>query len=462
MELADYLRIVRRHWRAILVCVVVCLLIAAAYDLTQPKVYSADAAGFVATSKSSSAAEDSINDTLAKSRATSYVDVAKSRGTAEAAKRIAKSDASTSQLIGQIEVSQPPDTVLIRVVAQGATPQEASDLANAWIAGLAEEVAKIEGGEDGLRVVPQESATLPTSPTSPNPRRDLPLALVLGLLLGLGVAVIRSQLDRRIRTPEDIKPFGLSVMATIPQSKALGRKPDDRIPALAGGMTRSSDPAASEALRKLRTNLRYMDVDNPPKVVVISSPREGDGKSTVAVNLAYAMAASGHPTTLVDADLRRPVIADGVGVTEGAGLTDVLVGEASLDDVLQPAPGEGNLQVLAAGNIPPNPSEVLGSQAMVRLLAELASRGRVIVDAPPLLPVTDGAILTALSDGAILVVTAGKTLDAHVERTLEHLEEVNGRVLGVVLNQASRKETSAYYGGGSSYYVRRASAPSAD
>lgn len=212
---------------------------------------------------------------------------------------------------------------------------------------------------------------------------------------------------------------------------------------------------ASEALRKQRTNLRYMDVDNPPQVVVISSPREGDGKSTVAVNLAYAMAASGSPTTLIDADLRRPVLADGIGLTEGAGLTDVLVGEADLDDVLQEAPGEPNLQVLAAGNIPPNPSEVLGSQAMDRLLGQLAGRGRVIVDAPPILPVTDGAILTAMSDGVILVVSAGGTLDTHVSLTLEQLAEVKGRVLGVVLNHAQGKETSAYYGGASSYYMKQ-------
>lgn len=458
MELTDYLRIVRQHWRTIVAAVVACLLVATVYDLTQPKVYTADAAGFVATAKSSSAAEDSINDTLAKSRATSYVDVAQSRGTAEAARRIAKSPESASALIGRVEVTQPPETVLIRVTADGASPEEATDLANAWIAGLAEQVEEIEGGKEGLRVVPQESAVLPTSPSSPQPVRDLALALVLGLLLGLAFSMLRSQLDRRIRTPEDIKAFGLSVMATVPQSKALRRTEGDRIPALAGRVTRSGDPAASEALRKLRTNLRYMDVDNPPQVVVISSPREGDGKSTVSVNLAYAMAASGHPTTVIDADLRRPVLADGLGVTEGAGLTDVLVGDASLDDVLQPAPGEGNLQVLAAGNIPPNPSEVLGSQAMDRLLGELASRGRVIIDAPPLLPVTDAAILTRLSDGAILVVSAGRTLDTHVERALEHLEEVNGRILGVVLNQASRKETSAYYGGRTSYYLRRADA----
>lgn len=455
MELSDYLRILRRHWRVVAITVVVCVLIAAAYDFTRPKVYSASATGFVSTGKSSGAAEASISDTLAKSRATSYVDVAKSRGTAAAAKKIMGSSESESALIARVEVVQPPDTVLIRVNARGSSPRAATDLANAWIEGLAQEVKKIEGGDNGLQVVPQESAVLPSAPSSPSPQRDLPLALVLGLLLGFGIAVVMAQFDRRVRTPDDIKAFGLSTMATVPASKALARKKGDRIPALAGAVTRAGDPAASEALRKLRTNLRYMDVDNPPRIVVVSSPNEGDGKSTIAVNLAYAMAASGQPTTLVDADLRRPVLAEGVGLTEGAGLTDVLVGEASLAEVLQETPGEPNLQVLAAGNIPPNPSEILGTKAMIRLLNELSRSGLVIIDAPPLLPVTDGAVLSANSDGLILVVTSGRTLDTHIARALESVHEVNGRVLGVVLNRVNRKEASSYYGGGTSYYLKR-------
>ncbi|NYF97402.1 polysaccharide biosynthesis tyrosine autokinase [Janibacter cremeus] len=451
MELGDYLRILRWHWRAVVISVVVSVLAVGVYDLTRPKVYSASASGFVTTGSATSPAEASINDSLAKSRVASYVDVATSRGTAEAAKEASGSSATVPSLIGRVQVTQPPETVLIRVTADGPTPQEATDLANAWITALAGEVEEIEG-KGGLKVMPQDSAVLPSSPTSPNPQRDLPLALIVGLLIGFGIAVVRNQLDRRIRTPDDLKGFGLSAMATVPASKALARSSGGLIPALAGGTTRVGDPSASEALRKLRTNLRYMDVDDPPKVVVVSSPNEGDGKSTIAVNLAYAMAASGEPTTIVDADLRRPVISSGIGVVEGAGLTDVLIGEATLADVLQEAPGEPNLQVLAAGNIPPNPSEILGSRAMERVLAELSQYGPVIIDAPPLLPVTDGAVLSTHADGVILVVTAGKTLDTHVERVTESLTEVNGRILGVVVNQVSRRESSAYYGGATNYY----------
>ena len=236
MELSDYLRILRLHWRAVVIATVVSVLAMGVYDLTRPKVYSASASGFVTTGSSTGPAEASINDSLAKSRVASYVDVAKSRGTAEAAKKISGSGATVPQLIGRVEVTQPPETVLIRVTASGPTPQEATDLANAWVGALANEVKGIEG-KGGLKVMAQDSAVLPTAPTSPNPTRDLPLALALGLLAGFAIAVVRAQLDRRIRTPDDLKHFGLSAIATIPESKALGRAAGERIPALAGGGT---------------------------------------------------------------------------------------------------------------------------------------------------------------------------------------------------------------------------------
>ncbi len=359
MELTDYLRIVRRHWRTILACVLVAVLLASVYTLMRPKVYQAQAAGFVASQGGNSAAESSINDSLAKSRTPSYIVVAKSRGTAEAAAKIIGTDESASALIGRVSVVQPPDTVLIQVTAEGATPESATELANAWIQALAKEVEGIEGtGKGAMRVVPQESAEMPSAPVQPNPRRDVPLALIVGLLIGLGIAVLQAQLDRRIRTPEDVRALDLTVLSSIPGTKALDRS-GGRIPLLTAARGAALDPAASEAIRRLRTNLRYMNVDDPPRVIVVTSPNEGDGKSTVASNLAATMATSGQSTVLIDADLRRPVIAAGFGVAEGAGLTDVLTGEADVDDVMQESGQIDGLYVVGAGNLPPNPSELL-------------------------------------------------------------------------------------------------------
>ena len=464
MELTDYLRTVRRYWRTILACVLTAVLLALVYTLMRPKVYQAQAAGFVASQGGGSAAESSINDSLAKSRTPSYIVVAKSRGTAEAAAKIIGTDESASALIGRVSVVQPPDTVLIQVTAEGATPESATELANAWIQALAKEVERIEGtGKGAMRVVPQESAELPSAPVQPNPRRDVPLALIVGLLIGLGIAVVRAQLDRRIRTVEDVRALDLTVLSSIPGTKALDRS-RGRIPLLTAARGAALDPAASEAIRRLRTNLRYMNVDDPPRVIVVTSPNEGDGKSTVASNLAATMATSGQSTVLIDADLRRPVIAAGFGVAEGAGLTDVLTGEVDVDDVMQESGQIDGLYVIGAGNLPPNPSELLGSRAMRALVTGLAADHLLIIDAPPVLPVTDAVVLSTIADGVILVVSAGKTLDTHVLGAAEQLEEVNARLLGVVLNRLAKRETSAYYGGPTKYHEARqasdAAAPS--
>ena len=189
-----------------------------------------------------------------------------------------------------------------------------------------------------------------------------------------------------------------------------------------------------------------MHVDNPPRVLVVTSPKQGDGKSTVAANLAAAVATSGNPAILVDADLRRPSVATSLGLVEGAGLTDVLIGRAGIDDVLQTYDAVPNLSVLAAGGIPPNPSELLGSQAMRTLLSSLASRGMVVLDAPPLLPVTDGAVLTAVSDGAFVVVSAGRTLDSDLGKSLDYLDAVGAKALGIILNGMGSKDAyTSYY-----------------
>jgi capsular exopolysaccharide synthesis family protein len=215
------------------------------------------------------------------------------------------------------------------------------------------------------------------------------------------------------------------------------------------GPGRLADPVHSaEAFLKLRTNLQFMDVDKPPRVIVVTSPLPGDGKSTVALNLAAALSMSGQPVMLIDADLRRPVMAESLGLVEGVGLTDVLIGRVQVEEVVQRVAGLPNLAVLAAGPVPPNPSEMLGSKSMRRLLKRLRKDCTVIIDAPPLLPVTDAAVLTAAADGALVVVSSGRTLDTQLRDALGNLSAVSGHTLGVVLNRVPpRSSASGYYGG---------------
>jgi capsular exopolysaccharide synthesis family protein len=455
VELQDYLRVVRAHWLGILVIAAVTIGLAGAYTLTQPKVYAADANGFVTSGAANDAATASVNDSLAKSRAASYVNIATSRAVADLVIDDLKLDTSPSSLIGRISVDQPLDTVLIKISAEADSPAAAQRLADAWIRALSVRVAEIEnpagsGAAGIIGVEPVEAAALPTTPISPRPALNLGGGLVIGLLLGFVYAVIRSRLDRRLRDSEQVeRAFQVPIVGRVPVAPGTDAERAD-ITAAAGGDIKHW--GASEAFRKLRTNVAYMSVDNPPRVIVVTSPRPGDGKSTTASNLAAAIAQSGYAVTLVDGDLRRPTVASTLGLVEGAGLTDVLIGSVTIDDVIQQHASVPTLSVMAAGSVPPNPSELLGSHAMQGLIKSLAERGMVVIDAPPLLPVTDAAVLTRHSDGAIVVISYGSTLDSELEDALTQLRNVNGTVLGLVFNRVPRKDNryGGYYGG---YYT---------
>jgi capsular exopolysaccharide synthesis family protein len=207
----------------------------------------------------------------------------------------------------------------------------------------------------------------------------------------------------------------------------------------------------AEAFRVLRTNMQFIDVDHSDRVFVVSSSVPGEGKTTAVTNLAITMALAGQRVALVECDLRRPRVAERLGLDDGVGTTTVLIGQLSLDEALQQHPDTG-LTVLTAGRRPPNPSELLQSHAMKELIREL--RGRfdvVLLDAPPLLPVTDAALLASQADGLLMVVRHGKTSKDQVRLALQRVEAVDGEVVGVVINMAPASGRSYGYGYGYGY-----------
>lgn len=451
MELSDYVRILRNHWVAVAACAAGVAVLALLWSAIQPKVYAASSSGFVTSGAGGDAGLASLNDSLSKSRAASYVVLAKDRETASLVVDDLGLDTAPESLVGSIEASQTPDTVIIQITAKADSAKGAQTLADAWVRALAKRVEAVEGSSagkgqgsasepeaaGGMRIEVSESAQLPTSPISPKISRNVFLGGILGLLLGLGYAVARSQIDRRIRSTEDVeRAVGISVAGTVPEL--------EENEGLFIEATGTTTPAlAAEAVRRMRTNLSYMDVDNPPRAIVVTSPKQGDGKSTVAANLAGAIAMSGQAAFLVDADLRRPRVAPLLGLDDTVGLTDVLTGQLSLVEALQPHPTIEGLAVLTSGRRPPNPSEILGSQSMRNVLRQLEEVGMVIVDAPPLLPVTDAAIVAHHADGALVTISAGKTLDTDLATAIGHLEAVNARPLGVVMNRVSKRNVGA-------------------
>ncbi|MGO1315995.1 MAG: polysaccharide biosynthesis tyrosine autokinase, partial [Cellulomonadaceae bacterium] len=339
-----------------------------------------------------------------------------------------------------VSANTPLDTSLITITATDEDPQRAADIANATAESLAVQVTELERpavGASPVQVSTVRVATAPDSPSSPNIKLNLALGLLVGLALGVGVAVLREVLDTRIRTASDIaKVTSASVIGTVAYDPDAPKHP----------LIVQSDPHSqrAEALRRLRTNLQFLGVDGRPQLIVVTSSLPNEGKSTTAVNLAIALADAGSRVLLVDADLRHPSVAKFMGIEGGVGLTTVLIGRAGLQDVVQPW-GQSGLQVLPSGQIPPNPSELLGSGAMSELLDVLSQHyDTVILDTAPLLPVTDGAILSRLAGGAVVVVGSGEVHRAQLAEAVGSLEAVGTPVHGLVLNGVPQKHAESY------------------
>ena len=439
MELRDYLRGIRRHAVAIIIMTLLGLGVAYAWTLTQTPVYEASADGIIQARPIEGDLNTFNPDAAARQKVATYLEMAGWEHVAEEAISQLGLEISPTEAVGRITVVNPSDTSILRVTATGASPADAVALAEGWITALATVVDELEGepvpGTAPLTITVAAAAALSGTPIFPDVWTSMIVGGVVGFGFGIAFALFRTVSDRRIRSAEDVESrTGIPVVGTIPIAEGLDG--ERRLFEAVKRDGKGTGFAVSEALRSLRTNLQFMDVDNPPRIIVVTSPLPGDGKSTIACNLALTLAAGGKSVVLVDGDLRRSTVATTMGIPGGAGLTDVLSGRADLADVLQRTPRSPTLFVLTAGSVPPNPSEVLGSGRMHKLLADLAVHATVIVDAPPLLPVTDGAVLTHQADGAIVVVSLGKTTYDLLEKSLDSLQKSSGRALGIVLNKA--------------------------
>lgn len=454
MTLAQYGALIRRGWLVIVAAVTLGLLTGLAVSLLQPVLYSAKSTGYVVAGNSATVGDAFAGSTLAAEKAETYLPLVQSRSVAE---RIAEDLAlpSTEPVIGNLEGST--EGVIFSITAKATTPEEAAALADAAIRATSIEANALEtltvtgeaSGDTIVRIVPVEQALTPTTPVSPSYTRNIALGALLGLLVAFGVLVLRHTLDRRVRHSADAEEIaGASSLGIVPDSPELGR----------GTGFVAGTGAAAEALRQIRTNLRFVSVDEPPKAIVVTSSNEGEGKSTIAANLAAVLADSGEPTILIDADLRRPVQAKRFGLDGAVGLSQILAGSAKLTEAILPT-GRHHLSLLPAGRIPPNPADLVGSSRMKSLIAHLAKTYTVIIDAPPLLPVTDAALLSSAADGALVVVNSGKTKAEQLAVSAHKVEQVESRVLGVVLNKVSKKDlgeaTFGYgYGSYTSKYYR--------
>lgn len=466
MTVVDFVRLLRRHWVLLLISGLVGVAAAAGYVVTRPVVYVASSTGMVVAGDSLSSAGALSGSEVAEQRATAYLTLLGTRSVADRTAEELAGIGNPGAASGSVSAALVPNTSFIQVSATGGTAQAAQDLANATLNALAAEALHMETysqsqGQEltraemealtSIHVLPYEPASLPTSPQHTNLPRWLLIGLAAGLALGAAIAFVRHQFDVRVRTQHDVEEqTGNVVLGVVPETNDLKKQ---RAAGSVGTMGH-----AGESLRQLRTNLRFVSVDHPPQAVVITSASPGEGKSTIATNLAQVIAKSGRDVVLVDCDLRKPMQARAFGVDAHVGLTQVLAGDVSLPGAVVDT-SVARLKLLPAGRIPPNPSELLGSRRMQEIIDELSREAFVVLDAPPMLLVTDAGLLAEASDGAILVCAVGKTTKGELALCAKQLALVGAPLLGTVLNKAPRGSLGdVLYGYGSGGYAYRANA----
>jgi receptor protein-tyrosine kinase len=275
-------------------------------------------------------------------------------------------------------------------------------------------------------------AAVPTRPIAPAPKRNAVLGLAVGLLLGTALAFAFDHFDDSIKSKEDLDRAtrDVSVLGLIPL--VPGWKNRDE--AYVVSRTEPSSPAA-EAYRALRTSLHFLTLERSLRVLEVTSPNASEGKSTAVANLAIVLARAGERVIVVSCDLRRPRVHEFFDLPNSVGFTSVVTGESSLHAALQQVPNEPRLLLLASGPVPPNPSELLASTRAAELLGALKGQADfVLLDVPPVLPVTDAAVLSSRADGVLLVATVGSTGGKQMTRAIELLRQVQAPVIGAILN----------------------------
>jgi capsular exopolysaccharide synthesis family protein len=404
----------------------------------------------VQSTDTSSPGELVSGNSYAQQKVKSYVDIVASPSVLDPVIKELELNVTAAELGTQITASSSVGTVIIEITATDTDPQMAANIANATAQSfqtvVVDQLEKPTGGGPSLvKVQTVQPAEPSEQPSSPNLAINLGVGAVLGLIVGIGAAILRSTLDTRVHGRHDVES-----LTDVPILGGTTYDPEStKYPLIVHTDPRS--PRA-ESFRALRTNLRFVNVDSNNRSFVITSSIPGEGKTTTTANLALALAESGARVVLIDADLRIPKLAEYMALEGSVGLTDVLIGRAALADVLQKW-GNNDLFVLPAGQVPPNPSELLGSEAMISLLAALNEQvDYVLLDSPPLLPVTDAAVLSTLTAGAIVVAAAGRVKKSELSAAIRNLNQTKSRVIGVVLTMLPSKGPDSYGGTEYSYY----------
>lgn len=448
VKLPAVLRSIRKRWLAVVALAFLGVVLAAIVTSRIPAQYASRVTFFVSTPVSSTSQLFNASQ-FGADRVNSYVKLV---GSDELARRIVKAQHlgdDPHHVASQLSATADLNTVLLTATATGPTPSMAESLARGIQTQLGPLVQELDvTPASKTPAVELSVVTGPTEAVQTDPKRKLNLSvgLLLGLLAGLAWALLREMTDTSVKAVDQLGDVsGQPVLGT---ASLASRGSNPLMPRDDG-----YNPLAEE-IRQIRTNLQFVNVDRPPKVIAVSSAVSGDGKTTMSIDLAAAFSEGGQQVLLVDADLRRGQVARYLDLDGTVGLSDILANRVELDDVI--IEKQPHLWVIPSGTVPPNPVELLDSRHMSTLLNEMSERfDIVIVDTPPVLPVTDGAVVASKSDGVILVARHGVTKRAQVEEATAAVNAVRAQCLGWILNQVPRTRRDRSY-----YSYQSAASPS--
>lgn len=447
MTLLEFLSSLRRRWLYLVVAVVLGTGLGTAAVVLATPMYQSSATVYFSVPMATSAGDLAQGGNYTQAQLASYAALATKPIVLEPVITSLRLQTTPQKLSDVVAATVSNDTVLTTITVTDKSPNEAAVIANAIANQLGKTVRQVSPksvtGDPVVDYAIAGRAVPPHFPSSPKKKIDLGAGFLGGLIIGVIAALARDRLDTRIR--DEAQLGQLPALATIPFDRSAARR--GRSPLITDWVDGSG---RAEAFRQLRTALQFVDVDDPMRVIAVTSSGAAEGKSGVSANLAVAFAEAGHRVLLIDADLRRPSIADYFGLEGSVGLTNVLAGQVDRADVIQQW-GHGNrLAIMASGSVPPNPSELLGSARMRDLLAKLRSEyDMIVIDTPPLLPVTDAAVVSVKTDGVIVIARYGRTKKPAMARAVNALKSVDVKVVGAVINRVpgrGRRDGYGYYG----------------
>jgi len=445
MELGEYLAVLRKRWFVIVVLAALGGAIGYAQAATGTPVYRSTSSVYLTPTRGDTVSEFVQGANYTQNLVQSYVQIATTPRVLDPVVDELGLETTGRALAKRVTADSPLNTMIIEISAVSFDPQASADIANAAADSLAETVGDLSptyaDGGASLQLTVLAEAVAPRAPFAPRPRLDGAVGVALGTLLGVLFALAVAQLDTRVRTAKDLPTSpARATLGQIPYASSLGRHPRALL----------EDPHSplAESYRRLRTNLQFLDVSRKLRCFVVTSSVPGEGKSTTSVNLALIVAEKGVRVLLVDADLRSPSIASICGLEGAAGLSAVLIHEADIEDVAQPWGARG-LHVIAAGQVPPNPSQLIDSDAMDEFLQRAGELyDLVILDTAPMLAVTDAAVLARRTDGALVVARSRKVKRPDLVEALASLDTVGATCLGLLVNGVPTSRSDTRYGYG--------------